>query len=127
MEPASVPTDGIEYTVSLSINDATYTQPGSIVFGGTLPFERQNISRPQNTIQLAVPQESASMRISLTLQVQLFEAVSYHHQPRQDMHEFTHDVERLPLREFLARVHRRSPVTPKTSSADLIRELRDEP
>jgi hypothetical protein len=127
MQLASVPTDGIEYTVSLSINDAAYTQPGGIFFSGTLPFERQNVSRLQNTIHLVVPQEAASMRISMTLQIQVSEAFSYHQQPQQDMHEFMHDVKRLPLREFLARLHRRSPVTPQTSSADLIRELRDEP
>jgi hypothetical protein len=127
MERALVPTDSIEYTASLSINDAAYTQTGNIFFGGIPSFERQNISRPHNTFQLAVSQEVASMRISITLQVQVVDAVSYHQHPKQDMHEFTHDAPRLTLREFFARLHRRSPVVPKTSSADLIRELRDEP
>jgi uncharacterized protein (DUF433 family) len=65
MEPVSVPTNGFEQEVSVSVNDATGFQTGGIIFGASPPMVRQYISRVQNTFQVTVPQAAASMLISV--------------------------------------------------------------
>ena len=126
MDLASVPTDGFNQEISVSIDAGADFQTGSLVFSGSARMERQHIPRLQNTIQVVVPQGAASTRIMVALQIQVFGALSYHQEHQQDMHEFTHSMEHVTLSDFLARLHQRTPVNPDISPADIIRELRDE-
>jgi len=126
MTPASVPINGFEQEISVSIDATADFKTGSLVFGGSARMEHQHISRPQNIIQVEVPHGVVTTRITITVKLQAYEVLSYYQEYWQNTQEFTQSMERPTLREFLTQLHHRTPVVPKTSSADLIRELRDE-
>src|SRR5262245_24889297 len=126
MTPASVPINGFEQEISVFIDARADLKTGSLVFGGSGRMEHQHISRPQNIIQVEVPQGVITTRITIAVKLQAYEVLNYNQECRQNMQEVTQSLERRTLREFLTQLHRRTPVVPKTSSADLIRELRDE-
>jgi endonuclease I len=127
MIPASVPVNGFEQEISVSVDVMADFKTGSLVFGGSMRMEHQHVSRLQNTIQVEVPQGAVTTRITTTVMLQAYEVLSYQQQYQQGKRGFTQGMEHPTLREFLTRLHHRTPVIPKTSSADLIRELRDEP
>lgn len=69
MEQTFVPTNSFEQKGSVPIDNTASSQTWSIIFSGTVFLERQNISQLRNTVQVTVPEGTATTRISIHQQI----------------------------------------------------------